>query len=368
MHLKNSRVKLLKISKKIYFILVERLILLLLGLIISLILTESVFYILPKVKAGYSLNRFSENNPVMKVLNKPDCILHYRPSSILNYERIPNSGPNINSYGMIGREYRLKKPKDTYRILILGDSITEFDWYVKILEGSLNNFSNSSCKFELWNAGVGGYEVNQYANYLKFKGIKYQPDMVIIGFCLNDFNIAGTRIINKDRNGFSGYYYSGMMISKDFPINNFLFTHSYLYRYMLINIDKLLTKIRLDDYIDRRIATGSIYLGEIKKICKKKKIPLFTVIFPYLKPLKEYSRVEIEEYKSMLAVLKTLDIEYIDLHSYFSAEKIKSLRSYKEDYIHPSKEGHEIAAKVIYDYLVEKYFRDSVAYEISINI
>jgi lysophospholipase L1-like esterase len=330
------------------------------GLLLSLALAEAVTRALPKISSEFKLSSYRTDNPNIKTLNQPDWYPKYRPSSIVGYEMIPKSAANINCYGMIGKEYGLRKANGTYRILVIGDSITQFDWYVRSIEEKLNNTRNLNYKFELWNAGVCGYEVTQYGNYIRFKGIKYNPDMVIIGFCLNDFNVSGTVITYKDANGFKGYYYSGYALQRMVPINNFLFRYSYLYRYLYINIDRLLAKFSAGRYLNEKERIGTESLREIKTILQNKNIKLLGVIFPYLKPLEEYRQYEKEEYESMQRVLTALNIDYLDLHSVFPKEKEKltALRACRceNDYIHPSKEGHEIAANAIYSYLIGKYF------------
>ncbi len=57
---------------------------------------------------------------------------------------------STNSLGIRGKEISLEKPQDTYRILLLGDSMT-FGWgvnegetFAKILETNLNNFAKNA--------------------------------------------------------------------------------------------------------------------------------------------------------------------------------------------------------------------------------
>ena len=55
----------------------------------------------------------------------------------------------------------------------------------------------------------------------------------------------------------------------------------------------------------------------------------------------------------MLRVLKELNVDYLDLHLYFSETKRYELRRNKSDHIHPSLEGHEIAAQAIYEHIAK---------------
>jgi lysophospholipase L1-like esterase len=117
-----------------------------------------------------------------------------------NYDKVYN---HINSKGQIVRSvrYRINKDglrdyfyprekKDAIRIICLGDSFT-FGYgvdleqtYPKILEKKLNEIHSE--KYEVINAGVPGYNTGQELILLKEKLIRYEPDIVIIGFCLND--------------------------------------------------------------------------------------------------------------------------------------------------------------------------------------
>ena len=100
----------------------------------------------------------------------------------------------INSLGLREREYSPDKDRDVYRILVLGDSMT-FGWgaraedtYAKRLERMLNgtNAYPDRRRFEVINAGVGNYNTAQEVAYFKSRGIQLDPDMVILGFYLND--------------------------------------------------------------------------------------------------------------------------------------------------------------------------------------
>ena len=330
---------------------------LLISIAVSLTCAEMVLRIFPRFGNRYRLELYKSDSPNIGTLNEPNNFVKFRPSAIVGYEIIPRSSAEVNSYGLIGREYKIKKSKNVYRILVLGDSITQMDWYVSSLQGRLNNCPRIDSGFEVWNAGVSGYAINQYTNYFKFKGVKYRPDMLIIGFCLNDFDMAGTLITYKNAHGFTGYYYSGSKLERIVPTNRFLFKHSYLYRLLYLSLDHLLVGLNTEKYENEQMETGTEHLREIKSICKSKNIILLGVIFPYLKSLEEYTAYELKEYNSMIKVLEGLGIDYIDLHHFFpkEREKLRALRYYQGDFIHPSREGHELIARTIYNYLIKKY-------------
>lgn len=122
--------------------------------------------------------------------------------SILDHSLVPNSNCRfktkewdvdfkVNSYGLRDYEYPLQKPAQTYRILMLGDSFIEgfgaevSDTFGKILERSLTEFSGK--KIEVINAGVSGWGPLSEYLYLREYGIKFQPDLVILNFNATDF-------------------------------------------------------------------------------------------------------------------------------------------------------------------------------------
>ena len=90
------------------------------------------------------------------------------------------------------RNYSLDKPPHTFRILVLGDSVTfghgaPFETtYPYLLEQRLKSW-RPDVKWEVWNLGVPGYNTAQELAYLQEVGPRYQPDLVVIGFFPNDF-------------------------------------------------------------------------------------------------------------------------------------------------------------------------------------
>lgn len=97
----------------------------------------------------------------------------------------------INDLGFRDFTYNLTKQNNTFRIIVLGDSYT-FGWGVemnetfsKVLERKLNMGSGGT-RYEVMNLGVPGYDATQEAEMYRTAGARYNPDLVIIGFCSND--------------------------------------------------------------------------------------------------------------------------------------------------------------------------------------
>jgi len=128
---------------------------------------------------------------------KPDDVLHHvlRPGAKF-YRTAPDkkefrTNVEYNSKGLNDYEYDYEKDPNTVRILIFGDSFVEAsevkkeENFCKIIEENLNSGSAIQ-KFEVINMGIFGYSPILEYLYLKNEGLKYDPDMVILCFFVND--------------------------------------------------------------------------------------------------------------------------------------------------------------------------------------
>ncbi len=100
----------------------------------------------------------------------------------------------INSLGFRDtREYTLDKPPGTFRILVLGDSVTfghgtlSETTYPYLLEQRLRGW-RPDVTWEVWNLGVPGYNTATELHQLREWGPRAAPDLVVVGFYPNDFS------------------------------------------------------------------------------------------------------------------------------------------------------------------------------------
>ena len=202
----------------------KELLLLLITIILCSLFLEvfvRVYYFSPLALSPY------EGNHLIHLLHSG----YIKPSK--NCEIIYELKPNIdssyklkdfktNSQGLRDKEYSLEKPNNTYRVVVLGDSLTlpsgvEIDSaYHSILEEEFNK-EDSSKTYEFINFGVGGYKLNQYLSTLKYRGLDYNPDHVIVGICLtNDIPLKSENHIDCD------YELEGTINTYLFPMSLFV--------------------------------------------------------------------------------------------------------------------------------------------------
>ena len=137
------------------------------------------------LKEGLSI--FSPSNIV------PFTVAQNQNSVHLGYTREFNHKVATNSLGFRGvKEIEKQKPEGTYRILVIGDSMT-FGWGVEdnetfssILERNLNAAVaeiGAKNKFEVINAGFsGGFTLDGFYSWLVNKGFELNPDLVLVSF------------------------------------------------------------------------------------------------------------------------------------------------------------------------------------------
>ena len=117
--------------------------------------------------------------------NEPDAeYVHTSPDGQWSY--------SINSQGL--RDHRVfayEKPPSRLRVLTVGDSYTlgfevgQGESYSAVLERYLRN---EGVDAEVINAGVSGFSTAEELIYLREEGLRFQPDVVVMGFYINDLS------------------------------------------------------------------------------------------------------------------------------------------------------------------------------------
>lgn len=108
---------------------------------------------------------------------------------------------NLNKFGYRDFEYELAKPKDVYRIYVLGDSYT-YGWYIddinksypKVLERVLRQ-ANPNKIIEVINASRPGFNFKAETERFKNEGVLFRPDIVIVG--INPLDLASNEFPPK---------------------------------------------------------------------------------------------------------------------------------------------------------------------------
>jgi len=167
------------------------------------------------VETGFRVYYYCKKEPIsseyaandVKNLTRNDALLGwafqpdyngYVPDARYDYKTYmldPETGDKIvlktNSLGLRADEPQENKTPGHIRMICLGDSIMEGQRVgndktpPNLLEGMLNEHSTDK-KFEVFNCAMRGYGISQEYLLLKNRLVKYRPDIVILGYYLND--------------------------------------------------------------------------------------------------------------------------------------------------------------------------------------
>ena len=98
-----------------------------------------------------------------------------------------------NGRGWRGPELPATKPAGEFRILALGDSCTfgkgvlEQETWPRALEAELSRDLPAGRSVRVVNLGVNGYATRDYVHVFETDGRDLQPDLVVVGYNINDF-------------------------------------------------------------------------------------------------------------------------------------------------------------------------------------
>jgi len=161
-----------------------------LGIILSLstivLVIETYVRVIADDGMQYDLEMWKYARDVKRISGDP----------LLAHEHAPNRHGVLmgvyfqtNSKGLRDREFSYDRQPGTMRILMLGDSLT-VGWGVPVEQTFSKEierlFAADGVDAEVINTGVGNYNTIQEVEYFLVEGFKFQPDIVVLNFFVND--------------------------------------------------------------------------------------------------------------------------------------------------------------------------------------
>lgn len=269
-----------------------------------------------------------------------------------------------NSMDYRDYEYSTEKPKGTFRIYVLGDSYTYgqgikmIETYPKYLEKFLNE-KYPSKRFEVINSSFLGLDTKRELERLRNKGLKLSPDMVILGYCLNDpSNDSGATQWREEE--------QKEKIRVLFN-NKTLLRVSHFYWFLKIKAEAIYfnTKIFIRTFLKLYDKDSKVWknfehsFDEICKTTREKDIPTLVVIFPYFYQLNK--NYPFSKAHSMVKELcEKNNVKVLDLFSFYKGMPDKSLwvKTTIPANAHPNAKAHRMAATEIFKEIIKNpYFR-----------
>jgi len=248
-----------------------------------------------------------------------------------------NVDVSINSDGLRDKEYPVAR-NGQYRMIFLGDSLT-FGWGV----GQDDTFDNVlEVEFtkrqptEILNFGAGNYNTEQEVNLFLEKGLKYNPDKVVVFYFINDAEPTPkkSRWSFLENSQLISFYWSRFHVVKNrfFPAGSYKQYYSRLYA---------------DDQPGLVGVKNSFLL--LKETCKRHKIALQVVLLPELHNVVNYPFSE--EYGKIETFLKQNQISYMNVLPAFKDYSDPVQLWVSLDDAHPNKLAHSIIAKEVLNFI-----------------
>lgn len=289
-----------------------------------------------------------------------------KPGSHYEFQAIP---VDINSHGLRGPETTYEKPTGTYRILNLGDSIVmgwgvhEEDTYGQRLEALLNETDIGKVRYEVINAGVPGWNLENASAYLESEGLKYDPDLILLGLTIAN-DIKGD---------------SALLADNYLPPIKWLRENTYFWPFLTVQLRWMEARSKGRDRIDvidpptnpdkyfppdpeaEQWNEFWDLVSSIDQLAQKKDVPVVLIIFPLEFQVidENYPTLsqEVLKAKASEAGLPVLDplpaFRQACREKPAGACQLEDRYLFADVWMHPSTEGHKLIATELKSFLAQ---------------
>jgi lysophospholipase L1-like esterase len=321
---------------------------------LALLLAAVLFALL----AAELLVRLLGAAPQVYVIRKGRFQLAHNPK--IGYEPVPLSyqGKELsfydyqgasNSLGYRDVEHAVAKPPGVYRIVVLGDSIAAGlkvdrfeDTFPPLLEKLL---VARGLRAEVISFAVSGYNTQQEVETLAEKGLRYQPDLVLLAYSLGnrgrlDGDIMRTLLAEeREKQGLSGT-----------RVNPYL-VQSALYRFVRFRAFAARRPERFDSrrYLDL-VSNDTVaqYFGVLRALSRAHRFAVLVAVFPRF--VKSFGYYRFAEQHAFVRDLAQKNGFYLaDLLEPYARCRAASPEPISVDSFHPSAYGHRCAAQALAD-------------------
>ena len=247
---------------------------------------------------------------------------------------------SINSDGLRDKEYSREK-EDAYRIIFLGDSLT-FGWGVEIddtFQYILEEELSRSSPTEIINFGTGNYNTEQEVNLFFEKGVKYDPDKVVLFYFINDAEVTPEK---------SGLWFLG-------------YSHLISFYWSRINslMNNLLASKSFEEYYNALYdeeqqgwINSKKALIELRDYCRENEVAFQVVLLPELHDTDNVIFGQV--YDKISGFLQESGIDYMSLAKLFKGQENVIELWVSLDDAHPNDIAHRKIAESLVEFISKK--------------
>jgi lysophospholipase L1-like esterase len=331
--------------------------------------------------------RLAGYEPLRAMAAGKDLVLRRSEDPAIGYELIPGTEGRAFKTDVVVNSLGFRSPEpatgeDVRRVVFLGDSITfgsELPAGTPFPDLLAARLEAIDARFDVQNLALSGYDALQEVAVLERRGLQLDPEVIVVGFCLNDAGVVSANL-----------EYLGRMNAY---AKNPRLLQSRLGQLLLVRLDRLQGR-RFEEaandpaafrktYADRiapigeddarlralmREAPAELPSGwyrdedrvgrlryAFERLSMLRDLHGFRVLLVVF-PLHELDAAGTYPHRIAHAIVgieaQRLNLPVIDLLGSFQREGLVGLRNHPGDPVHPSPRGHVIAAG-----LVEAWFR-----------
>ena len=324
--------------------------------------------------------------PLKAMAGGKDLVLRRSSDEAITYELIPGSEGRAFKTDVKANSFGFRSPEpsqsdDVRRIVVLGDSIAfgselpDETAFPNLLRRSL---VRRDARFDVQNLSLSGYDTLQELAVLKRHGLPLQPELVIVGFCLNDAGVVSANLEYLER--MRGYSKRPWLLAsrlgqlvlvlldrlqsrrfEEAANDPAVFRERYSAQIDSIGADEHELRALLTDasqqlpsawYRDEeRVGRLRHVFAELAQLRDAHGFRVLIVVFPWLEIDANALYPHHVAHAIIVHEARRQHLPVLDLLGVFQRHNLVGLRNDKDDPVHPSPAGHELASETIEGWL-----------------
>jgi len=301
--------------------------------------------IIPVTKGRFRLS------PNPKIGYEPIPNIHYEEDSLSFYQYRGTS----NELGYRGPTYPETREPGTMRIVVIGDSIVEgigIDDYEELFSAKVERaLRESGIPAQVFNFGVSGYNTQQEVETLKDKALRFDPDLVLLAYCLNDTSSPDYWILKPllSEANQKEHLHRSDSIAARYLIKSALYRLLRFHVFASSSDEKQALTVK-------QFATGDTveqYIMELSALSNANGFDAIVVVFPHFtdRTFENYAFSEGHEF--VRKIVEKQDLLLLDLLPAYQTCRRNSNAPLHRDNLHPNALGHTCAANAITQFILE---------------